>query len=285
MSTVELSAPPRLGPMYRSAMLSSVRGRPTGDTLPDVELVLPEVTVDRRHLAAYDRACGFRLTDELPGTYPHVLAFPLAMALMTRPDFPLPLIGMVHVANSVSLARPIRADETLELRVRVEGLRPHDRGSQVDVVARGLVGAELVWSSRSTYLHRQRATRPDPRPAPERAAPPDPTAVWRLDRRVGERYAAASGDLNPIHTSRLGARLFGFPRPIAHGMWSKARCLATMEGRLPTAYTVDVYFKLPILLPSTVAFSAQPDAPGSWRLALNDTRSGRPHLTGVVAPV
>jgi acyl dehydratase len=97
---------------------------------------------------------------------------------------------------------------------------------------------------------------------------------------VGVRYAAVSGDHNPIHTSRLAARLLGFPRPIAHGMWSKARCLASLEGRLPDAYTVDVAFKLPILLPARVGFAASP----AWTFALHDARSGRPHLVGTVSP-
>lgn len=61
-------------------------------------------------------------------------------------------------------------------------------------------------------------------------------------------------------------------------MWSKARCLAALEGRLPAAYTVDVAFKLPVLLPATVAFSATP----SWDFALHGARSGKRHLTGTV---
>ena len=83
MSTVELGEVPALGPLYRAAVLSAVRRGRIGDTLPDVELVLSNVTVDRTQLCAYDRVCGFRLTDELPATYPHVLAFPLSMSLMT----------------------------------------------------------------------------------------------------------------------------------------------------------------------------------------------------------
>ena len=54
-------------------------------------------------------------------------------------------------------------------------------------------------------------------------------------RDVGRAYAEVSGDHNPIHTSRIGARLFGFPRPIAHGMWTQARCLAALPSRLPDA--------------------------------------------------
>jgi acyl dehydratase len=98
--------------------------------------------------------------------------------------------------------------------------------------------------------------------------------------RTGTDYADVSGDRNPIHTSRVGARLFGFPRPIAHGMWTMARCLAALDGRLPASYTVDVAFKLPILLPGKVSFHAVP-SPDGWEFRVD---SGKPHLAGVVTP-
>ena len=46
-------------------------------------------------------------------------------------------------------------------------------------------------------------------------------------------------------------------------MWSKARCLAALENRLPDAYTVEVAFKLPVPLPSTVALRARCRTAGS----------------------
>jgi acyl dehydratase len=277
VSTLELGGPPRLGPLYRSAALTAVRRKAAGDALPDTELVVRDVAVDRDHLAGYDRVCGFRLSDTLPGTYPHVLAFPLAMALMTRADFPLPLLGLVHIANRITVHRSVGADERFEFRVHAEDLRPHDRGRQVDVVATALVDGAEVWRGRSTYLRKERTG--------ERRAdgdqPPTGATRWRVTPRTGTDYAEVSGDRNPIHTSLIGARLFGFPRPIAHGMWAKARCLAALEGRLPERYEVDVAFKLPILLPSTVAFGAVADGAG-WRLDLRAAKSGRPHLAGTV---
>jgi acyl dehydratase len=278
-----LDATPSLRGLYRSAAVSMLRRKPAGDTLPDTELVLPDVGVDRARLSRYDRVCGYRLGDTLPVTYPHVLAFPVAMALMSRPDFPLPLVGLVHIANRIEQRRPIGADERLELRVRAADLRPHDRGRQVDVLADAYVDGEVAWTGRSTYLHRSSsgaASRPASAEVPT-VELPRPTASWRVDRRVGPEYAEVSGDRNPIHTSRVGARLFGFPRPIAHGMWSKARCLAALEGRLPDAYTVDVAFKLPILLPARVAYAARA-RDGGWQLDLRDAKSGKPHLTGTV---
>ena len=37
-----------------------------------------------------------------------------------------------------------------------------------------------------------------------------------------------SGDVNPIHLHALTARAMGFPRAIAHGMWTYARTLAPL---------------------------------------------------------
>ena len=279
-AVVELPRMPAAGALYRRALLGALPGLggQRSDTVPEVELSVAGVTVDRAHLADYDRVCGFRLADRLPATYPHVLGFPLALRLMTAPAFPIPLTGVVHVANRITVHRPIEAGETLDFRTYAENLRPHDRGRQLDVVLVGSVDGAEVWRGVSTYLGKERRSGGgERRDRGERPAPPAATAHWRVTPRVGTDYARVSGDHNPIHTSRLGARLFGFPRPIAHGMWSKARCLAALESRLPDDYTVDVAFKLPVPLPSTVAFSATP----AWDFALHD-RKGRPHLTGTI---
>ena len=292
MSTaIELSRRPRTGGLLlRAALAARRRG---GDTLPDTEVVLPGVVVDRDHLARYARVCGFAVRDELPATYPHVLAFGLAMTLMTGRDFPFPMLGSVHVNNTITRYRPLRADEPLTLRVRAADLRPHERGRQFDVVHTATVDGELVWRDVSTYLRRSKsssgsgsgagsASGSGRRAADGATGRSSPSAVWRVADDVGRRYAAVSGDRNPIHLNALAARMFGFPRAIAHGMWTKARCLAALEGRLPASYTVDVAFKLPVLLPATVAFSSAPTEAG-WTFALHDRRSGKPHLSGRIA--
>ncbi|PZG16009.1 hypothetical protein C1I95_18500 [Micromonospora craterilacus] len=274
---------PSTGPLYRRALLGAIPGlgRRRGDGVPAVELSVGGVAVDPERLADYDRVCGFRLADRLPATFPHVMGFPLALRLITAPEFPIPLTGVVHVGNRITVHRPVTVTDRLDFTTWAENLRPHERGRQVDVVLVGSVDGEEVWRGVSTYLGRQRTPGGgDRRDRGERPAPPAATARWRVAPRVGTDYARVSGDHNPIHTSRLGARLFGFPGPIAHGMWSKARCLAALENRLPEAYTVDVSFKLPVPLPSTVAFNATPAADG-WSFALHDSRS-RPHLLGEV---
>jgi acyl dehydratase len=102
--------------------------------------------------------------------------------------------------------------------------------------------------------------------------------VWTVGGDVGRRYARVSGDANPIHLHPLAAKPLGQPGAIAHGMWTKARCLAALEGRLPDAYAVDVRFKLPLRIPGRAAFWYRDGAFG-----VHDPRSGRPHLSGAVS--
>jgi hypothetical protein len=226
------------------------------------------VDVSLKHLSAYTAVCGFGLRDALPLTYPHVLGFPLQMRLMSGAGFPFPLPGLVHVANRITQSRPLTLDERLDITVSARDLRPHPQGTQVDVVT----SVSGVWEGVSTYLRRG-AGSPG---SGEELDRPVGSAVWKVPADVGRRYGAVSGDRNPIHLHPLGARVFGFPRAIAHGMWTKARCLAALEGRLPEAVTVDVRFKKPLFIPGRVEFSATEGASG-WEFAV----WGRgPHLLG-----
>ncbi|NUT53563.1 MAG: hypothetical protein HOV94_40690 [Saccharothrix sp.] len=259
--------------LYAKAALTGFTRR--GGELPGTSLDV-EVAVDPGHLARYAGVCGFGVRDELPVTYPHVLGFEAQVRLMTGPGFPFPLPGLVHVANRIRQHRPVRVAEPLSLHVATADLRPHDRGRQFDVVTTASVDGEEVWVDVSTYLRREGGGAAEPSP---RAEPPVPTARWRLPGDLGRRYADVSGDRNPIHLHPLAARAFGFRRAIAHGMWSKARCLAAFEGRLPDAYEVDVRFKAPLLLPGEVDFSTEPTGDGR-RFAL---WSDRPHLEGVIS--
>jgi acyl dehydratase len=267
------------GRIAAGAVTEPLRRRP--DELPGTQLWREGVEIDRAHLAAYDRVCGFRLSDTLPPTYPHVLAFPLAIELMAAGDFPFGVLGLVHVNNAIEQIRPLVAGERLDLLVWAERLAEHPRGRTVDVVAEGSVGGEPAWRDRSTYLHREGGGSKDG--GKERKEPPDADAVWDVPGDTGRRYASVSGDRNPIHLHSVSARLLGQPGAIAHGMWTKARCLAALQGHLADAFTVEVGFKLPVRLPAKVAFASWVDGE-ERRFALHDARSGKPHLEGALRP-
>ena len=231
------------------------RHRP--DALPPDRLDVADVAIDLDRLAAYDRVCGFTLTDRVPATYPHVQAFPVAMRLMNSPSFPFGVIGLVHIGNTINQRRPLAVTEKIDFQVYVSDLRPHDRGRQFDLTAIGSVDGDEAWRGMSTYLKRENSGNFAAPGSASASVGIAPSALWSVGRDVGTAYAKVSGDRNPIHTSRLGARAFGFPGPIAHGMWTAARCLAALEGRLPDAYDFEVSFRRPIRLPSEVTFGAQ----------------------------
>ena len=290
----ELTEAPRMRTLYPRAALATGRsalaripGVPIGGgerELPDTELRLRGAEVERDRLAEYDRVCGFSPRDTLPPTYPHILAFPLSMQIMTGSDFPFPVVGMVHLRNRIRQRRAIGAGERLDLRVWTEELRPHDRGSQFEIRAEAAVAGEPAWESWSTYLYRHGGGGSGgKRPAHRGAEPLPPQASWKLPGDVGRAYAGVSGDSNPIHMHALSARLFGMPRAIAHGMWLKARCLAALEEHLPEALEADVSFKLPVHIPGTVSFASWPAGEGH-DFAVHDSENERPHLTGSVRP-
>ena len=195
-----------------------------------LELELEDVGVDRGaaggvlprvRLRPARRAC--------PATYPHVLAFPLQMELMTegrspsrrsawstsRTDHPAPADRGERAARP---ARPRRR------------ARPHPKGgpsrsSPRPRRRRAGRGSARARCCAAATAPRRRATGPaidaDPPPRPSGASPATSAAATR----------GVSGDRNPIHMHELTAKAFGFPRAIAHGMWTKARCLAALERR------------------------------------------------------
>ncbi|GGO52843.1 MaoC family dehydratase [Streptomyces lasiicapitis] len=282
--------------LLRGAALSPFKRRPPRPSAtPPSGARTARVRVDIQQLIAYERLCGFAPEHEgirgdapLPLPYPHVLAFPLTMRLMAARDFPLPLLGLVHTSVEIVQQRALLPDEELEVTTYTEKLTPHRRGTEVTVVTLVAVGGTPVWESRSTYLSRhRRATGATSAPVPP--AEPDPLpalADWRLPTDLGRRYAAVSGDRNPIHLYPFTARLFGFPRAIAHGMWTLARCVAEHRREAgagagtgadssgsPTPQYVSAHFRSIVLLPGVVTYAADSEA-----FELRGP-SGRVHLT------
>ncbi|MEV0883932.1 MaoC/PaaZ C-terminal domain-containing protein [Streptomyces microflavus] len=285
--------------LVRGAVTSPFKhpGRP-GATLPTDRLTLPAAPAAPGPLAAYRRICGFPAPESGPGsasgsgsasgplplTYPHVLAFPLTMRLMTARRFPLPVVGLVHTWIEIVARRPVQSDGSLELTVYAEELTPHRRGTEVTMVTEARVAGALVWESRSGYLSRH-ATNAAGSTREADGSPALPAvAEWQLPGDLGRRYGAVSGDRNPIHLHPLTARLFGFPRAIAHGMWTVARCLAEADGQPGEIRSVRADFRAPVLLPATVTYAADP-AGNAFALrseSSSGTGSGRVHLTGAV---
>ena len=264
-------------------LLRKLPGLGAARELPDTELEVRDVATDPDHLAAYREVCGFAREDVLPPTYPHIVAFPLAVRIMAERAFPFPLLGLVHIGNEIvqqPAGRRGRAALRARARAGPRAARPRHAVRDGGRGARG-GGARVELAQRlpaplgqGLGLRRLGAVEGARGPA----GPASARAHWRVPGDIGRRYGAVSGDRNPIHLHGWSAKLFGMPRPIAHGMWVKARCLAELESTLPDAFTVDVRFKLPLFLPAQVAFGVR-DGGG---FEVRDASSGKPHLSGTL---
>ncbi|MFJ4154612.1 MaoC family dehydratase [Pseudomonas sp. NPDC089752] len=240
----------------------------SGDTLP-ADGLRCFIRVQSDNLAAYRRLCHFTEDGRLPGTYPHVMAFTLQLQLLTAHDFPFPLLGLVHLDNRIEVLRPLGGIDGLRFAVHADNLQPHPKGGTFDLVTEAEDGLGLLWRETSRMLVRGLKLDGQPEQGEEREPEPLPEATrWYADSDVGRRYAKVCGDYNPIHLSAASARLFGFPKAIAHGMWSKAMALAALRGHLPNSgYAFEVDFRKPVRLPSEVVLSASGAGPaGELRL-------------------
>src|SRR5215218_3722120 len=276
-----LESSPSILPLYARAALPMIPGASLlpfvpgggGEIPAGLDLELAGVRAEPEQIAAYAKVCGFALREHLPPTYPHMLAFPLHMAVMSDGSFPFGAVGLVHVENRIVQRRPVGIGEEMTIRVRPTPLQPHPKGKTFSLETEVLVDGEVVWESVSTMLRRGKtdanavppAMREEVRSGEGEGAGQDfeplpadapASAEWKLGGDLGRRYAAVSGDRNPIHMHALTAKPLGFPSAIAHGMWSKARALAQLGSRLPEAFEADVRFRKPILLPARVEFAS-----------------------------
>lgn len=273
-------------PVMLKAALPAVPGvnqlpgiKKTGGALPDLVLERNDVVVERSAVDRYAAVCGFPARDVAPVPYLHMLAFPLHMQLMTDAAFPFPAIGSVHLENTIVQHRPVGIGETVSLKLVADNLRNSTKGRAWDMNVTGTVGDEVVWESVSTYLRVGKGDKENGDPGMSLASVDAKGPVWSLPDNLGRTYGAVSGDRNPIHLYPLTAKALGFPRHIAHGMWSKARCIAALENRLPDAVKVEVAFKKPIFLPGKAQFGAEKSATG-YDFTLVNPKSGAPHLLG-----
>ncbi|MCO5397305.1 MaoC/PaaZ C-terminal domain-containing protein [Ralstonia soli] len=278
-----VTEPPSAGALAWRALLSQRKGK-RGGPLPRHTLVRQEVPLDAAHIAQYAAVCGFSPAHGVPMTYPHLLGFPLQLLLMTESAFPYPVIGLVHLGNTIRQHRRLQPGERVRVEVRPRRLFQHARGQAFAIETAVVKSGAVVWESLSTYL---RVGVPSQQGAPLIALP-TPQALsldshWEVPADTGRRYARVSGDWNPIHVSNIGAKLFGFAHPIAHGMWTKARALAALLPAAPlTQGEVVAEFKTPLPLPGAATLWRADDAAPGGPFEVRNAAGDKPYLRGVL---
>ena len=281
MNTRHFSQLPKPYLAYPKVIQGLIFKKPKGEkVLPQVEYVVDSFKVDQKHLKAYNAVTGFKNNGYIPAIYLAVLSQSLQMHMMTQEAFPFAILGLVHIRNQVKQSRKVGLNEQLTLSCKFGELQPHEKGVQFDFITTVKVGNEVVIEGLTTYLARQKTTtKATSKPAESKAANYVVQAEWDISENTGRRYALTSGDFNLIHIHAITAKAFGFKQAIAHGMWSKAKALSSLT--LPDAYEVDVWFKLPMYLPSKVEFLTATDAKNTDFLIRN-SKNQKPHVAGVV---
>lgn len=288
VTQIELGGLPSLLAAYGRVLLARKPGLPSGSTVPRIEAQLCEHPLDSAKLGRYRAVCGFGDATPVPITYPQVLANSLHATLAASDAFPLDSLSIVHRGCEIVAHRPLEPGAHLDMNAAVEGHREVDAGLEVDFETVVAVDGEPAWQSTSTVLFRDRkAKKSRSKERPELASDDSSknarSATWQLPANAGRVYAAAAGDYNPIHLWAVTAKLFGFERAIAHGMWSFARCLAEVADDLPEyPMRVSARFKRPIFLPGVVLFRS--GVVGQTVEFGVHSQDGKPHLVGSARP-
>jgi acyl dehydratase len=228
---------------------------PEGTRIQPVQLNVKKVRLSSSHLNRYNAICGAP-ADEIPPAYLHVLAMPLHMQLFIVKNFPVKVLGLIHLRNTIRVLGNINVRAPLSLGVSCDTMRLTDFGQEYDFTTRYEQDGRIVWEEVSTMFARGNTAPKEgtKRPSIERSAHPESgtnTETLEIAENTGWRYAKISGDFNPIHLTARTAAMFGFKQAVAHGMWSLGRCLGSAARQLPTGkMQIDTQFKLPVYLPS-----------------------------------
>ncbi|MGE5453378.1 MAG: MaoC family dehydratase [Acidobacteriota bacterium] len=284
MKTIEINQLPGQIALNLGALRSSAKRPGQIDALPAVTYVRPKVSIDGRAVASYAKVCGFKPAHGVPLLFPHLLAFPLSMMLFGSKYYPWPAMGTVHLAHRARQFHRLHVGDELRIEMQTGDLMAHERGQIFTLHSRAIRGSSLVWESTGHFLRMGVKQIVGPRYESDLLdpAPLSHQADFYAGAGIGRRYAFASGDVNPIHLSALTARILGFRRAIAHGMWTTARALSTLMPREPIdEASVTAEFKTPLYLPArTSLWTSRTE--GQALFEVRNAKGDKPHLRGRV---
>jgi len=216
-----------------------------------VRAVIKNYRIDSEHLKRYIEVCGLTDDGALPILYPHVFTAPLQMAVVSHRDFPVSCLGILHYRNHIIQYRRIMADEELSVSVELVESRIIKQGAEFDYTIKITSGSELVWESITTYLKKGKFGKKYSASPLSDIIHPVEKAEQRIEHYIpdgiGKRYAKICGDFNPIHMSKMLARLFGYRATVAHAFWAAGSGAGLLSGiNYDKPVRVDMTFKGPL---------------------------------------
>jgi len=257
--------PPQLLPPLPDLVIKSIASlwrKPTS-ALPASGLVnhFQIESIDMAHVARYRRFFDDR-GQQVPLTYFYLLAQRAQIALMLDARFPHAIPGLIHTCNKIRFHGVYQEGIPLGVEVSVLSIRRADGAKSIVFSVDMSQGGRRIVGCVSEYrIPRRPRHNPAGQPRPETFPETFLQEDWAFEKSRCRRYAMISSDFNPIHLSSLLARTFGFPRAIAHGMYSVGRAAVSIErhtGRPLIELTA--YFRRPILVASKASFGFESTA-------------------------
>ena len=255
---------------------------------PGLKRGVPAISARWRHrpdaaeLARFHALSGLPESETLPLLYPHTIGFPLHMAILTQPAFPLPIWRMLQIRNRIVQHAPLPRDAALDIAVKIAGHRIVEKGAEFDMHATVRVGEALAWESLNTFYARGRFGAPTTGaelPGAPKVSPGD-TASWHMPAGGGWHYGGLSGDYNPLHLWSGYARKHGFARAFFHPQRVLGQCLAKLPrpaSALPLR--LDAWLKGPVFYGEPVSMHREA-VPGGTAFALHVNEDRRPAIVG-----
>src|SRR5262245_16833530 len=113
---------------------------PAGTQMGRTVVSVASVRIRAAHLRRYRSVCGISESDILPHAYPHVLAMPLHMYVFTSPSFPVKVLGLIHLRNTIKYYRALANECELSIRVECDTMRETGSGQEYDLITRVAAG-------------------------------------------------------------------------------------------------------------------------------------------------
>lgn len=294
MSAVHLHydrRPKVLGAMIKFVVVPR-KGFKPDQGLPDIQAHWSGAHVDSKALNNYLLALDIQPSKYLPVMYPHVLANGMHMHMLAHNAFPFSAMGVLHLKNRVIQHKPIPVNAIMDIHTYMGDVRLIEKGMEFDLITDVMVDNEKVWEENSTYFAAGRFggnERPSETSSFELESLQTVETIkpWNVPKNRGRVYAKLTGDHNPIHTSKIAAKLFGLKRDIAHGTGLLAQAIEhakVMERDIHRPWQVDVVFKGPVYLGSDVQLKAEPNS-DSGRFDLYSEQNPKPNFCVSITPV
>jgi acyl dehydratase len=218
-----------------------------------------------------------------PPMFAAVVTWLSVLTVMTDAELHADLLRLLHSAQDMEFLAPIRPGDSITSTAKIASLESHQGGESMalELAARNSRGDLVNRTVFTSFIRGRRLSAPPvdskAEPTSDRGAPLV-TVAQIIDLDQTSRYAAASGDLNPIHVDANVAKMAGLPGIIVHGLCTMAFTAKVIVDNLCAGdpmrlKRLAVRFSRPVFPGDTITTRVWPSADAYELHSASDRRS------------